>query len=109
MSSNQTVGESWVPGDFEHPNPALRRTMAIALVFAFTLSTLAVGLRILARRISGQRLFLDDYLIIVALVILLPGLIFTQLLIAPNSCSNMDAPSALPLVSLPCYCNRNPR
>ncbi|KAJ5162129.1 hypothetical protein N7492_007521 [Penicillium capsulatum] len=68
MSSSQNSGDSWVPGDFEHPNPGLRRSITIAIVFAFTLSTISVGLRILARRISGQRLFLDDWLIIVALL-----------------------------------------
>ncbi|KAJ5617873.1 hypothetical protein N7537_002987 [Penicillium hordei] len=41
--------------------------MIIALVFAYTLSTLSVALRILARKVTGSRLFLDDYLIMVAL------------------------------------------
>lgn len=41
--------------------------MIIALVFAYTLSTLAVVMRILARKVTGSRLFMDDYLIMVAL------------------------------------------
>ncbi|KXG53624.1 uncharacterized protein PGRI_006740 [Penicillium griseofulvum] len=59
---------TWTEGDFEHPNKALRRSMTIALVFAYTLSTLSVGLRILARKMTGSRLFMDDYLIIMALI-----------------------------------------
>ena len=69
MSSGQlspsTMG---MPGDFDHPNEELRRSVKIALVFAFTLSTVAVALRILARKITGSKLFLDDYLILIALV-----------------------------------------
>lgn len=69
MSSVQDqTGHTWTPGDFEHPNEELRRPIKVALVFAFTLPTLAVGLRLFARKVSGQRLFLDDYLIILALV-----------------------------------------
>lgn len=41
--------------------------MIIALVFAYTLSTLSVALRILARKVTGSKLFMDDYLIMVAL------------------------------------------
>lgn len=67
-SDQQSSGDSWVPGDFEHPNEGLRRSITIALVFAFSLSTISVGLRLLARRMSGQKLFLDDWLILVALV-----------------------------------------
>ncbi|KAJ5899871.1 hypothetical protein N7495_004615 [Penicillium taxi] len=69
MASDQpSSGTSWVPGDFEHPNEELRRSVTIALVFAFTLSTLAVGLRIWARKMTGSKLFLDDHLILLALV-----------------------------------------
>jgi hypothetical protein len=68
MSSAQHSSDAtWTPGDFEHPNPALRRSITIALCFAFILSTLAVALRIVARKMTGSRLFLDDYLIMVAL------------------------------------------
>lgn len=67
-----SVANSWQEGDFEHPNPALRRSITIALVFAFLLSTIAVGLRLLARRVSGNRLYWDDYLILVALVCCVP-------------------------------------
>lgn len=66
-STEQNAGATWTPGDFEHPNEGLRRSITIALVFAFTLSTLAVALRILARKMTGSKLLLDDYLILVAL------------------------------------------
>ncbi|KAJ5167711.1 uncharacterized protein N7482_003305 [Penicillium canariense] len=68
MSSQQSSGHTWTEGDFEHPNQAIRHSLIVALVFAFTLPTVAVGLRLLARRLTGNRLFLDDYLIIVALL-----------------------------------------
>lgn len=68
MSSQQSSGHMWTEGDFEHPNETIRHRLIVALVFAFTLPTVAVGLRLLARRITGSRLFLDDWLIIVALV-----------------------------------------
>ncbi|CAI7621274.1 unnamed protein product [Penicillium glandicola] len=58
---------TWTPGDFEHPNQEFRQSMILALVFAYILSTLSVVLRILARKITGSRLFLDDYLIMMAL------------------------------------------
>ncbi|CAG7918512.1 unnamed protein product [Penicillium olsonii] len=67
MSSAQHSDATWTPGDFEHPNPALRRSVTITLCFAFILSTLAVVLRIVARKMTGSRLLLDDYLILVAL------------------------------------------
>lgn len=58
---------TWTPGDFAHPNPELRRSVVIAVCFAFVLSTLAVVLRVVARKMTGSKLFLDDYLIMVAL------------------------------------------
>lgn len=58
---------TWTPGDFEHPNPELRRSVVIAVTFAFILSTLAVVLRVVARKMTGSKLFLDDYLIMGAL------------------------------------------
>ncbi|KAJ5528055.1 hypothetical protein N7513_012214 [Penicillium frequentans] len=66
MSSNQT--SSWVEGDFDHPNEALQRSVKISLVFSFFMPTVAVALRIWARKLSGCRLFLDDYLILIALL-----------------------------------------
>lgn len=66
-STEHSSTPTWTPGDFEHPNQEFRRSMIIALVFAYTLSTLAVVLRILARKVTGSRLFMDDYLIMVAL------------------------------------------
>ncbi|KAJ5086426.1 integral membrane protein [Penicillium alfredii] len=62
------ASDSGVAGDFYHPNQKLRVSITIALVFAFLLSTVAVALRILARKINGSKLFLDDYLIIIALL-----------------------------------------
>ncbi|KAJ5892209.1 uncharacterized protein N7473_008437 [Penicillium subrubescens] len=67
-SSQQSSGHTWTEGDFEHPNERIRHSLIVALVFAFTLPTVAVGLRLLARRMTGNRLFLDDYLILVALL-----------------------------------------
>lgn len=49
MPSDQaTADASWVPGDFEHPNEELRQSVKISLMFAFTLPTIAVILRIWA-------------------------------------------------------------
>jgi hypothetical protein len=59
---------TWTSGDFEHPNEELRWSISVGLVFAFLLSTVAVGLRFLARRVAGGRLYLDDWLMLVALV-----------------------------------------
>ncbi|PWY69041.1 integral membrane protein [Aspergillus sclerotioniger CBS 115572] len=67
MSLDQ-VSDSGTSGDFEHPNQNLRRSVIIALYFAFILSTVAVALRLLARKITGSKLYLDDYLIIIALL-----------------------------------------
>ncbi|KAG2417078.1 hypothetical protein HFD88_008296 [Aspergillus terreus] len=67
MSADQ-IARAGVPGDFEHPNESLRRSIIVALYFAFILSTAAVGVRLLARRLNGTGLFLDDYLILVALL-----------------------------------------
>ncbi|KAJ5089758.1 hypothetical protein N7532_008442 [Penicillium argentinense] len=66
MSSAQD--HTWSSGDFEHPNQKIRWSMTVALVFAFLLSTVAVGLRFLARRLAGGRLYLDDWLMLVALI-----------------------------------------
>ncbi|CAI7672142.1 unnamed protein product [Penicillium pancosmium] len=59
---------TWTSGDFEHPNEQLRWSITVGLVFAFLLSTVAVGLRFLARRLAGGRLYLDDWLMLVALL-----------------------------------------
>ncbi|KAB8242391.1 hypothetical protein BDV35DRAFT_28515 [Aspergillus flavus] len=64
----QPMSDDGVPGDFEHPNQDLRRSVIITLYFAFILSTTAVALRLLARKLNGTRLYLDDYLIIIALL-----------------------------------------
>ncbi|KOC18842.1 integral membrane protein [Aspergillus flavus AF70] len=66
--SQQPMSDDGVPGDFEHPNQDLRRSVIITLYFAFILSTTAVALRLLARKLNGTRLYLDDYLIIIALL-----------------------------------------
>lgn len=70
MASSQQSDHTWTSGDFEHPNPQLRWSITVGLVFAFLLSTVAVGLRFLARRLAGGRLYLDDWLMLVALVCL---------------------------------------
>lgn len=46
----------------------LRHVVITATCFALTLSTVSVALRLLCRRITKTKVFLDDYLIIVALV-----------------------------------------
>ncbi|KAJ5503478.1 hypothetical protein N7463_006352 [Penicillium fimorum] len=66
-STEHSPVPTWTEGDFEHPNQEFRRSMIIALVFAYTLSTFSVALRILARKMTGSRLFMDDYLIMMAL------------------------------------------
>ncbi|EHA19502.1 hypothetical protein ASPNIDRAFT_125323, partial [Aspergillus niger ATCC 1015] len=66
MSLEQVSGGG-TEGDFQHPNENLRRSTIIALYFAFIMSTVAVALRLLARKITGSRLYLDDYLMIIAL------------------------------------------
>jgi hypothetical protein len=106
-SSQQSSGHTWTEGDFEHPNEKIRHSLIVALVFAFTLPTVAVGLRLLARRMTGNRLFLDDYLILVALV-WLPLLHHCRewsLTLIYDSCLNMDALLALSFVSqaVPAY------
>ncbi|PLB39773.1 putative integral membrane protein Pth11-like [Aspergillus candidus] len=67
MSLSQ-VSDGGVSGDFEHPNANLRRAVIVALYFAFILSTVSVVLRLVARRITGTGLLLDDYLIVAALL-----------------------------------------
>ncbi|KAB8072614.1 hypothetical protein BDV29DRAFT_202233 [Aspergillus leporis] len=66
--SPQQESDTGTQGDWHHPNQNLRRSIIIALYFAFILSAAAVGLRLLARRINGTKLFLDDYLILIALL-----------------------------------------
>ncbi|KAJ5220984.1 uncharacterized protein N7469_009871 [Penicillium citrinum] len=68
MDSQKSSDHTWTDGDFEHPNQQLRWSITIGLVFAFMLPTVAVALRFMARRVAGRRLYLDDWLILVALV-----------------------------------------
>ncbi|OJJ36987.1 hypothetical protein ASPWEDRAFT_437139 [Aspergillus wentii DTO 134E9] len=56
--------EDGTEGCFGPSNESLRRSVIVSLVFAFFLSTVTVALRLLARRINGTKLFLDDYLIL---------------------------------------------
>ncbi|RAH80408.1 integral membrane protein, partial [Aspergillus japonicus CBS 114.51] len=51
---------------YDHDN--LRHVVITASCFALVVSTLAVGLRLWCRRITRTKVFLDDYLMIVALV-----------------------------------------
>ncbi|XHG05000.1 hypothetical protein AWENTII_008252 [Aspergillus wentii] len=60
--------EDGTEGCFGPSNESLRRSVIVSLVFAFFLSTVTVALRLLARRINGTKLFLDDYLILMALL-----------------------------------------
>ncbi|KAF9891571.1 hypothetical protein FE257_003582 [Aspergillus nanangensis] len=58
--------ESKAPAQLPHDN---QRGLAIfAISFGFILPTIAVGLRFLCRWITRSKLYLDDYLIIIALV-----------------------------------------
>jgi hypothetical protein len=51
---------------YDHDN--LRHVVITSTCFAFILSTTAVSFRIISRAINGSGLFLDDWLIILALV-----------------------------------------
>ncbi|KAG0157579.1 hypothetical protein PDIDSM_4764 [Penicillium digitatum] len=51
---------------YDHDN--LRHVVITSTCFAFILSTAAVGFRIISRAINGSGLFLDDWLIILALI-----------------------------------------
>ena len=51
---------------YDHDN--LRHVVITASCFALVVSTLAVALRLWCRRITRTKVFLDDYLMIVALV-----------------------------------------
>lgn len=59
-----TVGQT--AEGYDHDN--LRHVVITSTCFAFILSTTAVGFRIISRAINGSGLFLDDWLIISALV-----------------------------------------
>ncbi|CAG7951392.1 unnamed protein product [Penicillium olsonii] len=51
---------------YDHDN--LRHVVITSTCFAFILSTTAVGFRVISRAINGKGLFLDDWLIILALI-----------------------------------------
>lgn len=68
MDSAPSPEPTWTPGDFEHPNPELQRSVVIGVCFGFLLSGIAVALRVVARKMTKSKLFLDDYLIMVALL-----------------------------------------
>ncbi|RAK99578.1 uncharacterized protein BO80DRAFT_119173 [Aspergillus ibericus CBS 121593] len=53
---------------YDHDN--LRHVVITATCFALSISTISVALRLLCRKITGTKVFFDDYLIIVALVFL---------------------------------------
>lgn len=61
MSSNKGQDPVLPPDNLHH-------VVITATCFAFILSTTAVGLRLYSRHLVGSRLFLDDYLMIGALV-----------------------------------------
>ena len=51
---------------YDHDN--LRHVVITSTCFAFILSTVAVGLRIIPRKVNGTGLYLDDFLMLGALV-----------------------------------------
>ena len=51
---------------YDHDN--LRHVVITSTCFAFILSTTAVGFRIISRKINGNGLYVDDFLMISALV-----------------------------------------
>ncbi|KAL4970637.1 uncharacterized protein BDV14DRAFT_186423 [Aspergillus stella-maris] len=65
MAGDFTSGETNETG-YSHDN--LRHVVITATSFALVISTIAVVLRLLCRRITKTKLFLDDYLMIGALV-----------------------------------------
>jgi hypothetical protein len=73
---------------YDHDN--LRHVVITATCFAFILSTTAVGFRIISRAINGTGLFVDDWLIIFALVCRCRLVCLMMLSNNLCSCSNMD-------------------
>lgn len=72
---------------YDHHN--LRHVVITSTCFAFILSTVAVGFRIISRKLNGTGLYLDDFLMIGALVSFY--LIFFSLSITDQiSFSNME-------------------
>lgn len=61
MSASET-------GDLGYDHDNLRHVVITATCFALILSTVSVVLRLYCRKITGTKVFFDDYLIIVALV-----------------------------------------
>ncbi|GFN21654.1 uncharacterized protein AtWU_11463 [Aspergillus tubingensis] len=55
-------------GDLGYDHDNLRHVVITATCFALILSTVSVALRLYCRKITGTKVFFDDYLIIVALV-----------------------------------------
>lgn len=51
---------------YDHDN--LRHVVITSTCFAFILSTVAVGFRIISRKVNGTGLYLDDFLMLGALV-----------------------------------------
>lgn len=56
------------PTPTEYPRDNLKHVVITATCFAFILSTLSVGFRVISRKISGKGLYLDDIFILGALV-----------------------------------------
>ncbi|PTU23610.1 hypothetical protein P175DRAFT_0433060 [Aspergillus ochraceoroseus IBT 24754] len=52
----------------QYPRDSRRNLAIFAISFALILSTTAVGLRLLSRKITKSRMYLDDHLIILALI-----------------------------------------
>lgn len=51
-----------------YPRDNLKHVVITATCFAFILSTLSVGFRLISRKLNGKGLYLDDFFIMGALV-----------------------------------------
>lgn len=61
-----TDSASQIAAGYDHHN--LRHVVITSTCFAFILSTVAVGFRVISRKLNGTGLYLDDFLMIGALV-----------------------------------------
>lgn len=75
MAGDLTSGDADQRG-YSHDN--LRHVVITATCFALIISTIAVILRLACRRITKTKLFLDDYLMIAALVGIYPAFTFVS-------------------------------
>ncbi|GLA66745.1 hypothetical protein AtubIFM55763_010160 [Aspergillus tubingensis] len=64
-------------GDLGYDHDNLRHVVITATCFALILSTVSVALRLYCRKITGTKVFFDDYLIIVALTLASGSFLYT--------------------------------